>query len=357
MKKCCSNCFTSNYLENIIASFNESGTCDFCGSKNTFVVLPELLFDKFHALFDCFEAGNVYTSSLVQSIRNNFSYNLFSDKLDDGVQTELLKAIATASGSDYADLFIKNVRFKIESLNGIHVSWTNFKDEIKNENRFHISNGLDLDTLAKHFESEDLQRIISAGHILFRGRICDKNGFKRTQMANPPQKLARPGRANPFGISYLYVSDKAETTIYETRASLLDYISIGKFRVLEDLKIMNLRSKESLDFVKWIEAEEIEMFLFINQLQDELAKPYKNSDQELDYIPTQYICEFIKSLGYDGVEYRSALYSEGYNIAVFHPEKLKCISKSVHEITSINYKSNKINKRAVILHDKSSLMR
>lgn len=346
MKKCCSNCFTSSYLEYIIASFNEQGTCDFCGSKNTFVVLPELLYDKFHALFDCYEADDTQPSKFVESIKKDFSFNLFSNNLDDILQSNLLEAISADSGRDYEDLFKKNVRLRIETLNGINLSWTKFKDEIKNENRFHISNVLDLTTLAKHFESEDLQRIIPTGYVLYRGRICDNNGIKRTLMGNPPQKLARPGRANPFGISYLYVSDKAETTIYETRASLLDYISIGKFRVLEDLKIMNLRSKESLDFFKWIEAEEIEMFMFINQLQDELAKPYKNSDQELDYIPTQYICEFIKSLGYDGVEYRSALFREGYNIAVFHPMKLKCISKSVHEITSIHYKSNKFTKRA-----------
>jgi len=113
MKKCCSNCFTSNYLENIIASFNESGTCDFCGSKNTFVVLPELLFDKFHALFDCYEADNTQSSTLVQAIKKDFSYNFFSDKLDERSQAELLEAIASTSGSDYADLFQRKVRLRI----------------------------------------------------------------------------------------------------------------------------------------------------------------------------------------------------------------------------------------------------
>jgi hypothetical protein len=46
--------------------------------------------------------------------------------------------------------------------------------------------------------------------------------------------------------------------------------------------------------------ENLEDFLiyksFINQLDIELSKPYNSEDKELEYLPTQYISEFIKSL-------------------------------------------------------------
>ena len=43
----------------------------------------------------------------------------------------------------------------------------------------------------------------------------------------------------------------------------------------------------------------------------------RRSDRPLDYIPTQYITDFIQSImhdnknEYDGIEYHSTLYTEG----------------------------------------------
>ena len=50
-------------------------------------------------------------------------------------------------------------------------------------------------------------------------------------MGCPPNKLTSSGRANPQGIPYLYLSKTPETTLYETRASYLDELSIGKFKI------------------------------------------------------------------------------------------------------------------------------
>jgi hypothetical protein len=60
-------------------------------------------------------------------------------------------------------------------------------------------------------------------------------------MGNPPSKDAKSGRANPLGISYLYLSNHEVTTLYEARAALYDYITIGTFRLLEDIEDINLR--------------------------------------------------------------------------------------------------------------------
>lgn len=37
------------------------------------------------------------------------------------------------------------------------------------------------------------------------------------------------------------------------------------------------------------------------------------------YMPSQYLCEFIKKLGYQGVIYRSSV-SNGVDLALFPPE-------------------------------------
>ena len=96
-------------------------------------------------------------------------------------------------------------------------------------------------------------------------------------MGNPPTpELATAGRANPKGISYLYLTNEIKTALYETRATLFDYATIGEFQTKEDLKILNLRSIKN-DPIPWAEEEAIEDFLiyipFIQTLQS--TKPRK----------------------------------------------------------------------------------
>jgi hypothetical protein len=160
-------------------------------------------------------------------------------------------------------------------------------------------------------------------------------------MRNPSADKAKAGRANPVGISYLYLADQLKTTLYETRASLYDFVSIGEFRLNEDIKVINLRG-DTYDPIYLAEQGELEDFLihlpFISKLEFGLSKPRRRSDNELDYLPTQYLSEFIKSMGFDGVEFQSSLYAEGYNLAIFKPEKFECIKVNVCEIETIDLK-------------------
>jgi hypothetical protein len=78
---------------------------------------------------------------------------------------------------------------------------------------------------------------------------------------------------------------------------------------------------------------------FLDILENDLAKPLRRQDNELDYLPTQYLCEYIKSLGYDGVEYGSSLHEEGINLVIFNDEKLDCNDIEVHEISKIEIQS------------------
>ncbi len=53
-----------------------------------------------------------------------------------------------------------------------------------------------------------------------------------------------------------------------------------------------------------------------------------------------YICEFIKKLGYDGIEYGSAMKEGGVNLAFFDDSKLSCVETSVIEVSNINIEYN-----------------
>jgi hypothetical protein len=72
----------------------------------------------------------------------------------------------------------------------------------------------------------------------------------------------------------------------------------------------------------------------------EIAKPLRRSDSPLDYLPTQYISEFIKFAGYAGVEYASTLNVGGYNLAVFDESLFECTDVSVVEVKSVSYETD-----------------
>lgn len=76
------------------------------------------------------------------------------------------------------------------------------------------------------------------------------------------------------GISYLYLSDSEKTTLYEIRASLYDYVSVARFRLNEDIQVVNL-SFLSIDIFAYADEDMLEDILiykdFILKLEDELS--------------------------------------------------------------------------------------
>ena len=338
---CCVNCFTSDYLISIINADDRVGNCNFCNSVDVSIFKASKLVDFFRNFLSLYTVDSYSNFDLAQSLKNDF--NLITDKVTNS--KELFQAIFTDEMEEFEDLFNNNVssEIKIDLLtetNQIHGIWEDFKEEIKYTNRYHIQNTIDLNKLTNFFMHESFYKEIKKGRIFYRCRISDKNGFPPDKMGNPPKEFTTGGRANPKGISYLYVADSLKTSLYETRASLFDYVTVGEFQLEEDLRILNLRNPKD-DPIPWSENEAIEDFLiyvpFIQTLQKEISLPIRKLDKQLDYIPTQYISEFIKSLGFDGVEYQSSLYSDGYNLAIFNPEKLDCRTTQVYEIENIEF--------------------
>ena len=79
-----------------------------------------------------------------------------------------------------------------------------------------------------------------------------------------------------------------------------------------------------------------------------MSKALRRSDSTLDYVPTQYIVDFIKSIEhngvqeYDGIEYNSTTNPGGYNLAIFNPALFECITVDVYDIEQLQYTSDKV---------------
>ena len=75
----------------------------------------------------------------------------------------------------------------------------------------------------------------------------------------------------------------------------------------------------------------------IRKIGNEVAMPMRRFDRALDYVPTQYICDYVKHLGYDGIRYKSTLVEGGINYAIFDEKKFDCVGVKVVHIGNIHY--------------------
>ena len=74
---------------------------------------------------------------------------------------------------------------------------------------------------------------------------------------------------------------------------------------------------------------------FLERLGEELTRPVLPSGAAIDYIPSQYLCEFIKKSGFDGVVYRSSV-SDGINLALFDPRKAQGGAVSLYHVAKVS---------------------
>ncbi len=354
--KCCIDCFKDQELKAIIRSNStELGKCDYCKSKDVPLVNPHSFDDMFMQLSQSYES--VENQNIDGSHPHMFhekiqkDWGLFSEQLIRKKNHQKLVQDILGDLLDEKDaLFTDEVEQKVitRNLENTHTlkKWDDFTEEIKRNNRYFLGEEIDLELLEDLFNHHS--KNYRKGKRFYRARVSEeKEGYKIDKMGKPPSKQASSGRANPVGIPYLYVSTDRETVIHECRASFLDYLTIAEFKLKERLKVVSLRRVENIS--PFAIGDGLDNYLknkkYLKTLESELSKPLKRQDQKLDYLPTQYICEYIKSLGYDAIEYGSSLVEGGINLAIFQDEKLEPLKTEVHEVTSMDLQTELINKQ------------
>lgn len=70
------------------------------------------------------------------------------------------------------------------------------------------------------------------------------------------------------------------------------------------------------------------------------SKPVTEDDDTLDYIPTQYIAEFVKEKKYDGIVFRSSQYydEDNVNVVIFNYNKCEVTGSAVYKVEQNSYR-------------------
>ena len=361
----CNNCFKDNEVQDIIIGLGEKGDCPICRKRNAYIYNTAVnteLTELFEGLIEIYTPLSLLSTDfprensqlLKEELKQN--WNIFSDKVSSANVYKIITNICSELYLTNPKIFDEPIAIK-ELLNEEYIknnsiikdnTWEDFVNCIKYESRFHI------DCIAPKIIDDFFylsKTNYSAGQIFYRARISDEKGFVKSEMSAPPKEEIKNGRANPEGIRCLYLASDIDTTIHEVRANIFDHITVGKFILKKDITLVNFKQMSNIspfvvnDLTKYAINRPVLM-----KINNEIAKSVSRNDSMLTYLPTQYICDYIKSIWdienkknmYDGIEYSSTTYPKGYNVAIFNPELCECEKIEIYKIKSIDYEKEMI---------------
>lgn len=292
------------------------GQCSYCGSVNVDLVEPTQLAQWFELLINIYEPAPE-GKLLVEWLKEDWQLfthprldipgakNLLGDILDNG---EIVRKTFSPSPIYTSEELIRWETLRIELM---------YKNRYFPEAQMHASR---LEQLLPHLPADDMPTT------WYRARIRTGDAmFWIDQMGAPPPRLALHGRANPPGIPYLYLGSSPQTAASEIRPHTGEVACVADFEVPADFRAVDLRNPRQLVSPFLLEDEDQIGLMradiaFLERLGDELTRPVLPQGAAIDYVPSQYLCEFIKKCGYDGVVYRSSV-SDGINLALFDPAR------------------------------------
>ena len=80
-------------------------------------------------------------------------------------------------------------------------------------------------------------------------------------------------------------------------------------------------------------------FTLFSVIQQRFSEP--NTGDSFDYLPTQYLGEIIKQMGFDGLRFKSSLKNGGINVLLFDDQKCKAVRSDMIKVGDIELKYTK----------------
>ena len=323
-KWCCVKCFQHKWLaEHVRHQSKKMGACSFCGSGRVSLVDPSQLTEVFHNVENLYQVGGGET--LFDMMQEDWA--IFSEKLlASNKAAALLEEILNADWEKDCGypLYDRGELYSHYAPMGMLESWDEFCYEVRHDPNASPNFG-------ELFE-EDVHRYgtdLKAGMILYRARRGyaseEESGRKRphtgAEIGAPPDGRRVAGRVNLEGQAVLYCSETARTAVAEVRPATGLCVSVVRVSLNSQLRVLDLGgdieepnpfTEESLSY--WVEFSSLmRAFAF------ELARPLERDDVASDYLPCQKVAEWIRTAGFHGIRYPSALNPGGTNIVLFEP--------------------------------------
>ena len=337
--KCCSNCFCDFFFaEKISLAADETGKCSFCEEAVVDLISPEVFVDAFERFCDIFYKESIDPNACSLSALMRSDWGLFNN-LDSAQADALVGAILPeANEARYVPV--------VPHDSSVVSRWKELRFELKHENRFFPQK--------MSFRKENEGRLFGylAAHddpprYFYRARLLvEEESYDLADMGRPPCEITSSGRANPVGIPYLYVATDKNTAIAEIRPYKSARVCVATYELTEPLTFADLRNpKDVISPFLLVDDPNIpeedlrslrKYMPFLSRLGEELSKPVSPQKSHLEYLPSQYLCEFLKHSGFHGVIYKSSV-GAGVNYAIFDDSSFRGIEVKSYNVDDVAF--------------------
>lgn len=215
---------------------------------------------------------------------------------------------------------------------GLAWSWKRFREEVRLKRRFtFLRPDPAAETDVGMFEVHEVPAaIVDAVHLArlvidlpasrswFRARY-DEGGAKvssATHIGSPPVQFSRSNRMTPAGIGAFYGASTFDGAVGEvSKYATGGMLSIGEFSAVERLRVVDLRTPPMVPSLFDTGQRQLRLAtIFLRDFVESISEPTLpggSSTDELAYIPTQIIAEFLRYTlpggPVDGIIWRSTV--------------------------------------------------
>lgn len=354
---CCTECFSVQEIKYFIINYDEKGECDYCESKNVCIAAVDEVGSFImegvgrayenpanQVGYDSKEGGYLLPTTNIYDLLIH-GESIFSDHIDEPYG--FINALIPDSLTEYVQ---KDPYGPPRGDSDERYYWENFCKLVKTQHRYTAfmpekgnnfpatPHPIDLMELIVTVLSYEHFSIIKKGDKILRARL-EKKGhkFSHEELTSPPSRNARNNRMSPAGISLFYGSLDPKTCISELRPSVGERVVVAEFTATKDLTVIDLSrtaAKGPSIFNKQYSHHLESWVSFIRHFSDDISRPIRPMDQEIDYIPTQVFTEFLKRYSLketfysgepgekkltfiDGLQFNSSLHEGGKNVVLF----------------------------------------
>ncbi|WP_406841832.1 HEPN-associated N-terminal domain-containing protein (plasmid) [Streptomyces sp. AHU1] len=231
--------------------------------------------------------------------------------------------------------FCEQIQYKTR-----YVFWLRRDDADQEEERWgEIPAGRILDQIGQHILDLDLVRKIPAGTKLWRARevqdseVTTATGWCAADLGTAPRKFARTSnRMSPAGIPMFYGAFDQDTAVQEVTRGEQLRLAIGTFELSRSCTVVDFTRLPSIPSI--FDAEysyQRRTLLFLRQFVAQMAQPVRDGYDQIDYVPTQVVAEFLLKVFNPDDPIQGLVYTSSLNqqpCAVFDLDNSRCVEQT-----------------------------
>lgn len=368
-KLVCADCVDDVYLATLIQASAHHKGCYYCAETDVPTAEVSCILDAVntgihYAFNDEANAGAPYSK--------DFSIEYLSTQ-------DVLEETLSSEGVNWCNELIEDVAGALHDVGWVVApegeffgsyehqryrwSWAAFVSAVKYQSRFHfhvdksvddygerpISPAEMLGFLGHVFEYNEMVRTISAETAFLRVRkgvwplVADEAG-------PPPYAKATGGRMNPAGIPYLYMAFDQPTALAEARALVGEDVTVSQWQPCRELRVLDLTHQPQCMSIFEGRDPAQDHVIFLWHFLEDISKPLSKDDiPEIEYVPTQLVCEYLAQVflpdekPLDGLIYPSAL-TAGKNLVLFPERGQRYTETSLKRFGMVKFESAKVIK-------------